>query len=76
MATVSENEFCVLRSMQNGGWLRPMDFGGHDGSHHSATAAKLVRKGLAERRARGVIFASNSRGSYEYRITRMLSLPL
>lgn len=30
-------------------YLRPMDVGGHDGSHHSRTLAKLHKLGLVER---------------------------
>lgn len=53
-------------------WFRPMDVGGHDASHHSHTLAKLVRKGLAERRKRRSIanvIAQSRRGSWEYRAT-------
>jgi hypothetical protein len=46
-------------------WWRPMDLGGHDGSHHSRTLAKLVKLGLAERRQRGSL--TGIRGSWEYR---------
>jgi len=31
-------------------WLRPMDVGGRDGSHHSATLRQLVAMGLVERK--------------------------
>ena len=37
---------------QSGEWLRPMDMGGFDGSHHSATLRQLWHKGLAERKPR------------------------
>lgn len=62
---LTENQRGVLVSMYTGEWMRPMDMGGRDGSHHSATLAALVRKGLVERKVRwrGV------RGSYLYRIT-------
>jgi hypothetical protein len=58
-----------LRSARNiapawKGWLTPMFCGGSDASHHSATLAGLVRKGLAERKLRG------SSRSYLYRISR------
>ena len=33
-------------------WVRPMDVGGSDGSHHSGTLAKLVKLGYAESRLR------------------------
>lgn len=45
---------------------RPMDVGGRDGSHHSATLAQLVRKGLVKRTVRA---AWASRGSFTYWIT-------
>ncbi|MDF2506248.1 MAG: hypothetical protein K0Q52_107 [Microbacterium sp.] len=48
-------------------WLRPMDMGARDGSHHSAVLAALVRKGLVERTQRGGL--AYARGSYVYRIT-------
>ena len=51
---------------RDGEWARPMDVGGHNRSHHSATLAKLVRLGLAERRQRS---AWMSRGSWIYRAT-------
>ncbi len=47
------------------GWVRPMDLGGKDGSHHSATLAKFVRHGWARRRLRG----GHTRGAYAYRAT-------
>jgi len=48
-----------------GGWLTPMFCGGRDGSHHSATLAKLCRHGLVEKTERG----GWTRGSLLYRIT-------
>lgn len=50
-------------------WLRPMDVGGRNGSHHSATLAQLHRLGLAARQERGLGW-HYSRPSYMYRITR------
>lgn len=47
------------------GWLTPMYVGGRDASHHSATLAKLVRRGLAERKER----AGFTKSSFLYRIT-------
>lgn len=49
------------------GWARPMDVGGRDGSHHSQTLAKLVKKGLAERSVRG----GHTKDCYQYRITTL-----
>jgi len=46
-------------------WCTPRFLGGTDGSHHSTTLAQLVRKGLAERRARG----GHTRSAWEYRRT-------
>jgi len=40
----------VLRDLSDTEFLRPMDVGGRDGSHHSATLAGLVKRGLVERR--------------------------
>lgn len=50
-----------------GSWVRPMDVGAWDGSHHSATLAKLVRRGLA--RSQTLKAPWGSRGSKLYRIT-------
>ena len=46
-------------------WCTPMMLGGTDGSHHSATLAQLVRKGLAERSHRG----GHTRNVWQYRRT-------
>ena len=45
-------------------WVRPMDIGGRNASHHSQVLNQLVRKGLVETkvRSRGV------RGSKVYRL--------
>jgi hypothetical protein len=48
-------------------WLRPMDMGARDGTHHSAVLAALTRKGLVERKQRGGL--AYARGSYIYRLT-------
>jgi hypothetical protein len=47
---------------------RPMDLGGHNGTHHSATLNKLIRRGLVERTRR--TGGSDSRGAYRYRLTK------
>lgn len=39
----------------NDGWAQPMDIGGHDGSHHSATLKGLVDRGLVDREKRHAI---------------------
>ena len=51
-------------------WATPQDFGGTDGSHHSATATQLAKKGLVDRYKGGRInfFQSRSKGSCLYRI--------
>lgn len=48
-------------------WWRPMDLGGFDASHHSATAGTLAKRGLLERRDRGSI--AGLRAVWLYRIT-------
>lgn len=63
MRKMTERQFTILRDLDDERWMRPMDVGGRDASHHSATMAQLVRKGLAERRTRG------SDRSFEYRRT-------
>jgi hypothetical protein len=57
----------AIRGGWNDGYVRPLDCGGANGSHHSATLAKLVRLGLAERRQRSIW--QPLRGSWSYRIT-------
>lgn len=46
-------------------YVRPMDIGAVNGSHHSATLNKLARRGLVEAKARG----GWVRGSKQYTIT-------
>lgn len=68
-ASLTEAEYDVLSSLTalGDGWWRPMDFGGHDGSHHSATATRLARRGLVSRRDRGSL--SRARAVWNYTIT-------
>lgn len=40
------------RGPLNDGWVRPMDLGGSNGSHHHYTLQKLVRLGLVLERRR------------------------
>lgn len=47
---MTERQYSVLRCLDEEVWARPMDVGGRDGSHHSATLAQLSRMGLAERK--------------------------
>lgn len=51
-----------------GGWFKPMNVGGRNGSHHSRTLRKLERKGLIESE-RMTWAGASSRGSRRYRIT-------
>lgn len=46
---------------------RPMDFGGHDGSHHSGTATRLAKRGLVA--AREFHSISRIRATRKYAIT-------
>lgn len=52
-------------------WARPLDIGGTNGSHHSATLAKLTKRGLVERVQRGTLdlFPGATRGAWQYRAT-------
>lgn len=59
------------REVDREGWMRPMDFGGSNGSHHSHTATKLAKLGFVE-----VYMASEKRpwrsrysGGKRYRLT-------
>jgi hypothetical protein len=38
----------LVHQSKDGRWLRPMDVGGTDGSHHSTTLNKLVNHGYAK----------------------------
>jgi len=53
-------------------WGTPQYFGGSNGSHHSATATALAKKGLVDRYKGGRInfFESHIKGSCYYRITK------
>lgn len=52
------------------GFVRPMDFGGWNGSHHSKTAQKLVARGLAEAsRTHKIPGYANARPGILYRPT-------
>lgn len=68
-AHVTERQFEVLQSLRGSPdlWLRPMDVGGTDGSHHSKTLAQLAGKGLAERILRG----GHTRAAWAYRATAL-----
>ena len=64
MGVLTDRDREVLAELPTDEWVRPMDVGGRDSSHHSATLRKLVRYGLAEqeRHYRGV-----SSGHWRYR---------
>lgn len=44
----TEKQFDVLWQLSDDDFLKPMDFGAWDGSHHSNTARHLATKGLVE----------------------------
>lgn len=47
------NEIVPACSDEPNVWCRPMDVGGGNGSHHSATLMKLYRAGLVDAKQRG-----------------------
>jgi hypothetical protein len=47
-----------------GGWAKPLDCGGSNGSHHSATLAKLHRLKLVDRRG----YTPGMRAVWNYKI--------
>ena len=79
---LNERDFEVLHELTRS-WETPMQFGARNGSHHSASAMKLVRHGYAETKQRGDWVARSEcgpdaalpslfgrrRGSRVYRIT-------
>lgn len=60
----------VFNAIPKKGWWRPMDFGGRDGSAHSAILKALVNKGFVKKRRRGTLMNAlgSARGSYEYSV--------
>ena len=59
-AKISDRQRDVLRSLAAyGDWAQPMDVGGRDGSHHSATLGQLARHGLAARKKLHAIYCYN-----------------
>jgi hypothetical protein len=57
---ISDRQKDVLESLAAyGDWAQPMDIGGRDGSHHSATLNQLVRRGLADRKKLHAIYCYN-----------------
>lgn len=63
---LKNREVIVLLNMAHGDWVRPMDVGGSDGSHHSYTLRKLADMGLVEQDVRG---GRQIRKAYKYRLT-------
>lgn len=66
---MTARELGVLRSLDDKLWLRPMDVGGTDGSHHSATLKRLVQQGLAAERRGGNYARGTARHGFRYRRT-------
>ena len=54
--SLSEKKLECLSGLKawDGEWVRPMDVGGRDASHHAATLRQLALAGLAECRRRGM----------------------
>lgn len=53
MNSLTDRQRECLRWLDDELWLRPMDMGATDGSHHSRTLRQLVDKGLADRKSPG-----------------------
>lgn len=66
---LTDRDLEVLDQLPTDEYVRPMDVGGRNSSHHSATLAKLVRYGLAEqkRHYRGI-----TGGHWRYRRVNMV----
>jgi hypothetical protein len=69
--TDNQHEVLINLGGMEDGWWRPMDFGGHDASHHSGTAARLVKRGLVERTDQFTGSLSGARKTWLYRITEL-----
>jgi len=66
MSALTQRQYDLLyHQLSDDQWCTPMMLGGSDKSHHSATLAQLVRKGLAERSLRG----GYTRSAWQYRRT-------
>jgi len=70
---LTDRDRAVLESLPSDEYVRPMDVGGTDSSHHSATLQRLARFGLAEqkRHYRGV-----TGGHWRYRRSDMVQQAL
>ena len=57
---LSDRQLDILESLVAfEGWAQPMDIGGRDGSHHSATLKTLTNQGLVERKKLHAIYCYN-----------------
>lgn len=56
---LTKEQITCLHSLDTREFLRPMDIGGKDGSHHSNTLASLAKLGLVERKKRHAIHCTN-----------------
>lgn len=56
---LTERDYQTLDALMgfHGRFVRPLDIGGSDNSHHSRTLAKLARRFMVERRMRGRVGA-------------------
>lgn len=64
---LNERQRELLEYLDEERWKTPMDVGGRDGSHHSATLTQLANKGLAERKKIHMLYCPNGT---TYRIDR------
>lgn len=64
MRPLTERDREVLRELPTDEFVRPMDIGGRNSSHHSATLSKLVRYGLVERKRH---YVGVSSGHWRYK---------
>jgi len=61
---MTESGYDALRYMEEGKFVRPMDVGAYDASHHSQTMKRLCEKGLLFRKPWG----GHIRNIYRYRL--------
>jgi hypothetical protein len=62
--TIEERDADVLDALRDAGWVKPIDIGGQDCSHHSSTLNRLIKKGLVERK----VWGGYTRLNYQYRL--------
>jgi hypothetical protein len=68
---ITDRDRQVLNDLSQTEWLRLLDIGGTNGSHHGSTVRKLIRYGLAEKRPRGGSIGG-MRTTWEYRRVDMV----